>query len=82
MASFGVLMLYMVKNLSKQFYLFRACTAEKSIINDKYIAAFIIGKRFDFLNDSRNELKRKFAPVDIARIHEAIKVVLIKGEGI
>ena len=72
----------MVKNFSQQFYFFRACPAKKRIINNQYIAAFLIGKRFNFPNNSRSELKRKSAPVDAAGIHKAIKGVFSKRDGV
>ena len=66
---------------SKLIYFFRAYPAEKRIINDKYITAFIIGKRFDFSNNRRSKLKRKFMPVDVTEIHEAIKGGLSQKDG-
>ena len=75
-------MRYMVKNFSQQFYLFRTCPAEKRIIDDKDIAAFLIGKRFYFLNDRRSKLKRKSAPIDAARIHKSIKGVFSERDGV
>ena len=71
----------MVIDLSQQFYLFRACPAEKRIVDDKYIAAFLMGKRFDFPNNSGSELKCKFAPVDAAGIHKSVKGILSKRDG-
>ena len=46
-------MLYMVIDLSQQFYLFRACPAEKRIVDDKYIATSLVGEWFNLLDNCR-----------------------------